>query len=153
MTGHEDLGMRVALLLVAVALSACGEAADTASRPADAVTGDRPATVLMVEQTSGGQTSTWTLRCDPPGGDHPAPDAACADLDALAKAGDPFAPLPEDRICTSSTAATRRARLDRQLPRSGPSRQSCPASTAAASPSGTASAPCCPGRSGSTSLG
>lgn len=32
---------------------------------------------------------TWTLKCGPPGGNHPKAEAACA---ALAKNGAPFAP-------------------------------------------------------------
>ena len=64
----------------------------------------------MVEQASGG-TSTWTLTCDPAGGDHPDPEQACADLDALARSGDPFAPLPEDRICTEQYGGDQTARL------------------------------------------
>jgi subtilisin inhibitor-like len=42
-----------------------------------------------------GDSITWTLRCDPPGGDHPDPEAACA---ALAAVADPFGPVaPPDR--------------------------------------------------------
>ena len=38
-----------------------------------------------------------TLTCDPPGGTHPNPDAACSAL-----AGDPqaFEPVPPDTACT-----------------------------------------------------
>jgi hypothetical protein len=39
----------------------------------------------------------WTLTCDPPGGDHPDPAAACA---ALEKGKAPFAPVPKDMACT-----------------------------------------------------
>jgi hypothetical protein len=42
-----------------------------------------------------GDSITWTLQCEPPGGDHPDPEAACA---ALAESGDPFGPVaPPDR--------------------------------------------------------
>ncbi|RCV50952.1 SSI family serine proteinase inhibitor [Marinitenerispora sediminis] len=41
---------------------------------------------------------TWTLTCSPAGGDHPDPDAACADL---ADAGtDVFEPVPDSQACT-----------------------------------------------------
>jgi hypothetical protein len=99
--------MRPLLVLLGLALASCGGADD----PRDAVTGDSPPTRLVVEQTSGGETSTWTLTCDPPGGDHPDPEAACADLDALARQGDPFAPLPEDRICTEQYGGDQTARI------------------------------------------
>ncbi|WP_344107908.1 SSI family serine proteinase inhibitor [Nocardiopsis rhodophaea] len=41
----------------------------------------------------------WTLTCSPAGGDHPAPEQACADLE---KAGGPkaFDEVPEDQMCT-----------------------------------------------------
>lgn len=39
---------------------------------------------------------TWTLSCDPPGGDHPKAAQACA---ALAKAPDGFKPVPPDMMC------------------------------------------------------
>ncbi|MDQ3423545.1 MAG: subtilase-type protease inhibitor [Actinomycetota bacterium] len=40
---------------------------------------------------------TWTLSCDPPGGDHPDPGGACR---ALTRTADAFAPVPPDRMCT-----------------------------------------------------
>jgi hypothetical protein len=48
-----------------------------------------PSTSLVVER-DGRRT---TLTCDPPGGDHPQPEAACAVVDALQ-------PLPSDAACT-----------------------------------------------------
>ena len=42
-----------------------------------------------------GDSITWTLRCEPTGGDHPDPAPACAALTAVA---DPFGPVaPPDR--------------------------------------------------------
>jgi hypothetical protein len=42
-----------------------------------------------------GDSITWTLRCEPTGGDHPDPEAACAALTAVQ---DPFGPVaPPDR--------------------------------------------------------
>jgi hypothetical protein len=40
---------------------------------------------------------SYTLRCDPPGGDHPDPEAACRLLSQLE---DPFTPVPPDTMCT-----------------------------------------------------
>ncbi|TQK53173.1 subtilisin inhibitor-like [Streptomyces sp. SLBN-118] len=43
----------------------------------------------------------YELRCGPTGGDHPAAQAACDRLDELAQQGDdPFAPVPQDQMCT-----------------------------------------------------
>ena len=53
--------------------------------------------VVTVTDASGGPPRTWTLTCDPPGGVHPDPAAACRTLD-LAPA--PFAPVPADSMCT-----------------------------------------------------
>lgn len=52
---------------------------------------------IRVTPTPDAQTHEWTLTCRPPGGSHPAPEAACA---ALREAGDPFKPVPPDVMCT-----------------------------------------------------
>jgi hypothetical protein len=54
---------------------------------------------IALDATGSGQTRTWTLTCDPPGGDHPDPSAACA---ALEDAGGAAAFLPPRRnvACT-----------------------------------------------------
>ena len=46
---------------------------------------------------TGAAPSRWTLTCDPAGGDHPDPEAACR---ALAATAEPFAPVPDDALCT-----------------------------------------------------
>jgi hypothetical protein len=43
-----------------------------------------------------GDSITWTLRCEPTGGDHPDAEAACA---ALTRVDDPFAPAPPPERC------------------------------------------------------
>lgn len=43
-----------------------------------------------------GTTTTWTLTCDPPGGDHPDPTAAC---EALKSHHTALKPIPKDRVC------------------------------------------------------
>lgn len=53
---------------------------------------------LVVELDDGsGEVTTWRLTCDPPGGDHPDPDAACAALEGHPEA---LAPVPRDRMCS-----------------------------------------------------
>lgn len=52
---------------------------------------------IVVRSGQGLGKRTFTLRCDPPGGDHPDPEAACRALDALEE---PFAPVPAGRACT-----------------------------------------------------
>ena len=51
----------------------------------------------MVDDGNGGRT-TWRLTCDPPGGDHPDPAAACAALDKSGERALP--PVAKDRACT-----------------------------------------------------
>ena len=53
--------------------------------------------IVTVWESPQEEPTTWTLRCDPPGGNHPEPAAACR---ALATAKQPFAPVPADRLCT-----------------------------------------------------
>ena len=43
-----------------------------------------------------GDSLTWTLRCEPTGGDHPDAAAACA---ALAAVPDPFGPVAPPKRC------------------------------------------------------
>lgn len=52
---------------------------------------------ITVDDGAGGTPLRWTLTCDPPGGDHPDPAAACAALD---RARAPFDPVPAGMNCT-----------------------------------------------------
>ena len=92
--------------LCTAAATACGSTAagSSASGPGQA----RPAKVsLHVTVTSASsQPKTFTLRCDPPGGTHPDPAAACR---VLLAARDPFAPLPKGIMCPMIVAGTKRA--------------------------------------------
>jgi hypothetical protein len=85
-----------ALLLVAT-LAACGgddTSAGTTTEPTTSLT-------VTVDQGDGSDPTTWTLTCDPTGGDHPQAQDAC---DWLATAGsldpNPLEPVPGDVACT-----------------------------------------------------
>jgi len=54
---------------------------------------------VTVDATGEGATTTWTLTCEPVGGDHPDAEAACAAI-AAAGGAEAFAPLPRDVVCT-----------------------------------------------------
>src|SRR3954449_907203 len=56
-------------------------------------------TALTIRVDNGhGRVSTWKLLCDPPGGDHPGPAAAC---EALARHGAAaLPPVPSNQMCT-----------------------------------------------------
>ena len=94
---------RLAWGLLLLLLAACADA------PSDVVVGQEPpgTTRLVVEQTTD-RTQTWTLTCDPPGGDHPAPGPACG---ALAGVREPFAPLPAGQLCTEVYGGDQTARV------------------------------------------
>lgn len=54
-------------------------------------------TVTVAADPKATPLRSWSLSCDPAGGTHPDPAAACA---ALARVTDPFAPTPANRACT-----------------------------------------------------
>lgn len=64
---------------------------------------------ITVRAGAGTASRTYTLRCDPPGGDHPDPEAACAALDRAAR---PFAPVPADQACTQVYGGPQTATID-----------------------------------------
>jgi hypothetical protein len=105
-------------LTMAIALTGCGaeKAGDGPAQPSSSGPGwATGATTQSPGQGDGSTTlkvafkpsakapvKTWTLTCDPVGGDHPNAEPACAALAAAAAAGkDPFAPTPKDQACTT----------------------------------------------------
>lgn len=58
--------------------------------PADSLT-------VNVKASEEAPAKTWTLTCDPVGGDHPKAAEACT---TLTKTKDPFKPVPEGQMCT-----------------------------------------------------
>lgn len=79
--------------LALLALAGCGGGGDDRAVPSE------PRTELVVDYRADAAVaaSRLTLTCDPPGGEHPDPPAACADL---AREPEPFAPIPGDSLCT-----------------------------------------------------
>ena len=55
-----------------------------------------------------GAQKTWTLRCNPVGGTLPRRAAACRRLAALSR---PFAPVPDDAVCTMIYGGPAQARI------------------------------------------
>jgi hypothetical protein len=91
----------------AAAATACGSTAapGAASKPAAA---PKVSLEITVSSKPGARAQQWTLRCDPAGGTHPDPAAACA---VLLKAKNPFAPLPRGIMCPMILAGTKTARV------------------------------------------
>jgi hypothetical protein len=84
----------VALML----LASCGtdETGDDTSSPSssDAAT----SLTIVVTPAEGVKSSTYTLTCDPAGGDHPQAEQACAALDEAGASV--FEPVAADGVCT-----------------------------------------------------
>jgi Subtilisin inhibitor-like len=92
--------------ICAAAATACG------SKPAPAGVGSAPAPApkvsldITVTTTPNAPSKHWTLQCEPAGGTHPNPAAACA---VLLKAKNPFAPLPKGIMCPMIRVGTKTA--------------------------------------------
>ena len=93
----------LAVLPALLAVTACGSSTDRVASPAGPSSTD-PSTQpsgstsleVVVAPQAGAPSTAVTLTCDPPGGDHPDPEAACADL---ARQPAPFAPLADGTVC------------------------------------------------------
>jgi Subtilisin inhibitor-like len=86
-----------ASLLAALALAGCGEAPPEEDGGAQQPPG--PATELTVTfrpADEDGEAREAMLTCDPAGGTHPGPEAAC---EALASRADALEPMPGDAVC------------------------------------------------------
>lgn len=89
-------------VVLAVALGGCRTGqppTDPAADPTDPATPVAAELTVVVDRTGEGATTTWTLTCEPAGGDHPDPEGACAALAAAGgRAG--LAPTPMNQACT-----------------------------------------------------
>ena len=92
-------------LLTACATTDPGPGAPTAASPSGRGPGSASPTpsaawgeLTIVVRDATEQESTWTLTCDPAGGTHPDPAAACAALTVHAAAALP--PVAKDAMCT-----------------------------------------------------
>ena len=89
------------LAVLPVLLAGCGTASDTKTVTPLAPTTSAASTATalkIVVNEGGGKTDNWTLTCDPAGGTHPHPDAACAALAAKGKTALP--PVSKSIMCT-----------------------------------------------------
>ena len=81
-------------------LSACGDAdsGSAVTSPEETPTSPPTSLTISVDLGDGSAAQEWTLTCDPPGGSHPQPEAACAALADI----DPtvFDPVPPNQVCT-----------------------------------------------------
>ncbi|WP_238580818.1 SSI family serine proteinase inhibitor [Streptomonospora alba] len=64
-----------------------------------------------VPSPSPSEPATWQLTCEPAGGDHPSPEAACSDL-AEAGGAEAFEEVPESSPCTFIYGGPQVARVE-----------------------------------------
>jgi hypothetical protein len=93
--------LRRTLTLLAAAASVAGATPATAATDG-AVPPAKPDHLLVTVRHSGAATDgTFSLDCHPAGGRHPDPVGACATLTRVTRSThDPFAPVPDDAVCT-----------------------------------------------------
>jgi Subtilisin inhibitor-like len=98
------------LLIAAACVGAATACGSTAVASGPAASASAPAAKVSLNITVSGKPGTaakrWTLRCDPPGGTHPDPAAACA---VLLKTKNPFAPPPKGIMCPMIIVGTHMA--------------------------------------------
>jgi hypothetical protein len=103
-------GPRLRVIAVNCSIAAAGTAVIAAcgTTPAPGTAGSgsgggpsKASLQITVETGAGHATKHWTLRCDPAGGTHPNPAAACRALTALK---DPFAPPKAGQSCPNVMA-------------------------------------------------
>jgi hypothetical protein len=111
--GHRRITALLPLAALALLLAGCGSgsAGGTVTPQAQASqTGAGVTTNLTIEfSDDAGKTSTWTLTCDPAGGTHPHPAAACAALAAKGKTALP--PVAKNMICTQIYGGSQTAKI------------------------------------------
>jgi Subtilisin inhibitor-like len=101
---------RTGALALVAALAGCGGGdGEPLPAPPPAPRHSPPETVLsvVVEPTgTGGPSHETRLECDPAGGNHPAPEPACA---ALAASPHSLDPVPDNVACTQQYGGPERA--------------------------------------------
>jgi hypothetical protein len=111
--GRRPFAALLALAALPILLAACGSSSAgtvTPGAPASPTTGASATTNLTVVIDPGtGKTTTWTLTCDPTGGTHPDPSAACAALTAKGKTALP--PVAKDVMCTQIYGGPQTAKI------------------------------------------
>jgi|SRR3954453_582509 hypothetical protein len=100
------------LPLLPLLLAGCGSSSGGTVTP-QAGASEKGATVTtnlsIVTDDGNGKTATWTLTCDPAGGTHPDPTAACAAL--AAKGATAMPAVAKDVMCTQQYGGPQTAKI------------------------------------------
>jgi hypothetical protein len=99
-----DVRARAACVLLAL-VAGCGGDDEAGTEP-------EPETRLEITVGGGAENERWTLTCDPAGGTHPDPDAACT---ALADEREALEPVPQDVACTQVFGGSQEAVVEGTL--------------------------------------
>ena len=100
------------LIATTAGLSACASPAGP-KQPGEPVASQAGSTLTVrVTPSPDAPTKVWMLTCQPPGGTHPDPGAACATLTKLTHAGNPFAEPPKGQICTQIYGGPQTAKIE-----------------------------------------
>ena len=105
---RSGAGYLLPATLCVMAAAACGSAISTSSPAKPAKPAAKVSLTVVVTPSPGAAPKRWTLRCDPTGGTHPDPAAACRQLLA---AKNPFAPIPRGIMCPMIAAGPQRATI------------------------------------------
>ena len=98
------------IVAVPVLLAACGSADNETVTPAAPASSAAPSTQLSIVVDEGdGKIDNWTLSCDPAGGTHPHPAAACTTLAAKGKTALP--PVSTGVMCTQIFGGSQTAKI------------------------------------------
>ncbi|MFF3288520.1 SSI family serine proteinase inhibitor [Streptomyces sp. NPDC003023] len=100
----------VAALVAAVPAS--GAAASPLPLPVPLLEKPDRLTVIVSESGNTRTDGRYELECGPAGGTHPSAESACSRLEELTREQqDPFAPVPQDRMCTQQFGGPATARI------------------------------------------
>ncbi|HUY51737.1 MAG TPA: SSI family serine proteinase inhibitor [Streptosporangiaceae bacterium] len=91
-----------------IGLAACGSVASTGSSASHTAPQAKVSLTVQVTPSPGATPERWTLRCEPTGGTHPDPAAACRQLLA---AKNPFAPIPRGIMCPMIVSGPQKATI------------------------------------------
>jgi hypothetical protein len=102
----------LALAALPILAAGCGGTSNetvTPQAPASQTGASVNTELTIVYNDGAGKTETWTLSCDPPGGTHPHPDAACAALAAKGRTALP--PVAKGMMCTQIYGGAQTAKI------------------------------------------